>query len=99
MFVAGNLLGALATMLDMALTIYMWLIIVRSLISWVNPDPYNPIVQFLIRATEPVLMRVRAFIPFRNIGIDLSPIIVIFAIIFFKQAVVLSLMQAARTMG
>ena len=99
MFVAGNLLGALATMLNMALTIYMWLIIVRSLISWVNPDPYNPIVQFLIRVTEPVLGRVRSILPTGGIGIDLSPIVVIFAIIFFQQAVVNSLFQMARNMG
>ena len=55
MFVAGNFLSALAQVLDMALTVYMWIVIIRALISWVNPDPYNPIVRFLVSATEPVL--------------------------------------------
>jgi len=98
MFVAGNLLSALATMLDMLLTLYMWIIIIRALLSWVNPDPYNPIVQFLVKVTEPVLGRVRSWIPMGRIGIDLSPIIVLFAIIFLQQAVVNTLHQAAMRM-
>ena len=60
MFIAANLLEALAWVLDLALTIYLWIIIVRALISWVNPDPWNPLVQFLYRSTEPVLARIRA---------------------------------------
>jgi len=96
MFVAGNMISALATLLDMVLTLYMWIIIIRALISWVNPDPYNPIVQFLVKATEPVLGRVRSWIPMGRIGMDLSPIIVLFAIIFIKQALITSLQQAAH---
>jgi YggT family protein len=95
MFVAGNLIDAVATLLDMILTLYMWIIIIRALISWVNPDPYNPIVQFLIRSTEPVLAPVRRLIPMGRIGLDLSPIIVLFLIIFLKQALVASLHQLA----
>ena len=62
MFVAGNALSAVATILDYVLWLYMWVIIARALISWVNPDPWNPIVQFLNRATEPVLAPIRRWI-------------------------------------
>lgn len=95
MFVAGNVLDAVATLLDMVLTLYMWIIIIRALISWVNPDPYNPIVQFLIKATEPVLGPIRRLIPMGRIGIDISPIIVLFLIIFIKQALISTLHQLA----
>jgi YggT family protein len=76
----------------------MYIIIVRALISWVNPDPYNPIVQFLMRSTEPVLRPVRRLIPMGRIGIDFSPLIVLFAIIFLRQALVASLHQLAFRM-
>jgi len=95
MFVAGNVLEAVTTLLDMVLTLYMWIIIIRALISWVSPDPYNPIVQFLIRATEPVLGPIRRLIPMGRIGIDISPIIVLFLIIFLKQALISTLHQLA----
>ena len=55
MFVLSNFIVAIATILDYGLTIASWLVIIRALISWVNPDPYNPIVQFLYRVTEPIL--------------------------------------------
>jgi YggT family protein len=74
----------------MVLNIYMWIIIARALISWVNPDPYNPIVSFLYRATEPVLYRVRRVMPDLG-GLDLSPLIVILIIYFLKEFVVRSL--------
>ena len=76
MFLVANLIEALAKILDVALSLYTWVIIIRALLSWVNPDPYNVIVQFLYRATEPVLRPVRRWIPLRNFGIDLSPVIV-----------------------
>jgi YggT family protein len=63
----------------------MWIIIIKALVSWVNPDPYNPIIRFLDDVTEPVLRKVRAVIPIGNIGIDLSPIIVIFAIYILQM--------------
>ena len=77
MFVAGNVLQGLAKVLEMVLTLYMWVIIARALISWVNPDPWNPIVQFLERATEPVLAPIRRRLPSFG-GLDISPIIVFF---------------------
>ncbi len=94
MFVAGNILLGLATVADWLLTIYMWIIIIRALISWVNPDPWNPIVQFLDRATEPALAPIRRFMGWR-MGIDLSPLIAIGIIIFMRIAVVQSLQELA----
>lgn len=98
MFVAGNFLSALATVLDMALTFYMWVLIVRALLTWVNPDPYNPIVQFLYKVTEPVLHPVRRVIGGYRLGIDLSPLVVIVVIIFLQQFLVATLREAARQM-
>ena len=94
MFVLGNFLGAIAQILDMVLGLYMWVIIIRALLSWVNPDPYNPVVRFLNQITEPVLYRVRRVVPYLG-GIDLSPIIVIFIIYFLKAFAVTTLMQVA----
>ncbi len=84
MFVISHFLKALATVLDMALSLYMWIIIIRALLSWVNPDPYNPIVRFLYGITEPVLARIRRFLPPLG-GIDLSPLVAILGIVFLKQ--------------
>lgn len=97
MFVAGNVLAGLATVLEWVLTLYMYVIIARALISWVNPDPWNPIVQFLERATEPVLYPIRRRLGWR-MGIDLSPIIAIFLIIFLQYALVRSLFEMASRM-
>jgi len=98
MFVVGNVLSAVATILDYVLCLYMWVIIARALISWVNPDPWNPIVQFLDRATEPVLAPIRRFVGWR-MGIDLSPIIAILLITFLQIAVVQSLKELAMRMN
>lgn len=95
MYVLSNLLQALAVILDIVLTIYMWVIIIRALLSWVNPDPYNPIVQFLHSITEPVLYRVRKALPMPGMGLDLSPIIVLLAIIFLQSFLVKTLKTAA----
>lgn len=99
MFVFGNLLVAVATVINIALTIYMWIVIIRALISWVSPNPYNPIVQFLYRVTEPVLWRVRRLLPLGGIGIDFSPLIVILAIYFLKIFLVKTLLQVAYRFG
>ena len=95
MFIAGNLLNALATILDIALTAYMWIIIIRAIVSWVNPDPWNPIVQFLYRATDPVLRPIQRMLPMKGWGIDFSPLIAILAIIFIQKFLVASLIELA----
>ncbi|MDA8088685.1 MAG: YggT family protein [Nitrospiraceae bacterium] len=81
-------------MLDIALSLYMWVIIIAALISWVNPDPYNPIVRFLYKATDPVLRPIRRVIGTFG-GIDVSPIIVILAIYFIKYFAIASLRELA----
>ena len=88
-------LHALAQVLNIVFTMYMWIIIIRALLSWVNPDPNNPIVQFLYSITEPVLYRVRKAIPMPGMGLDLSPIIVILALIFLQTFLVGSLEHAS----
>ncbi len=98
MFILGNFIDALARIVNIGLTLYMWLIIIRALISWVNPDPYNPLVRFLYRATEPVLYRVRRWIPLRGLGMDFSPIIVILAIIFLQSFLVKTMLQVALSL-
>lgn len=98
MFIAGNILEGIATILDTVLWIYMWVIIIRALISWVNPDPWNPIVQFLQRATDPVLYQIRKRLGMGSMGFDFSPIIAILIIMFLQIAVVGSLKDLALRM-
>ena len=95
MFVLGNFIIAAAKIIHIVLTIYMWIIIARAILSWVNPDPYNQIVQFLYRVTEPVLALVRRWLPFGRIGIDVSPIIVILVIYFLDEFLIKSMIELA----
>lgn len=97
MFVFGNFISALATILNYVLWLYMWIIIIRALISWVNPDPSNPIVQFLYTITEPVLAPIRYRLPM-SVGFDISPIVVLLVIIFLQSFLVASLYDIARVM-
>jgi YggT family protein len=99
MFALGNLIDSLAYILNMALTIYMWLIIARALLTWVNPDPYNPIVRFLYNVTEPVLAWVRSRVPVVFGGLDLSPLLVLLAIVFLQRFLVSTLIELARRIG
>ncbi|MCK5013557.1 MAG: YggT family protein [Candidatus Omnitrophica bacterium] len=91
MFVLSNFIRALASVADIVLSIFYWLILIRALISWVNPDPYNVIVQFLYKATEPILQPIRRILP--PMGIDLSPIIAFLVIIFFRGFIVATLID------
>ena len=91
MLVFRNLLVAVATVLDYVLVFYMCIAIARAVLSWVSPDPYNPIVRFIHNLTEPVLHQIRKRLPMMYGGIDFSPIIVILIIIFLRIFVVDSL--------
>jgi len=93
MFVIGNLIISVAQILDLLLEIYMWAIIISAIISWVNPDPYNPIVRFLYRVTEPVLRPIRRIVGNRLGPLDISPMIVILAIIFIQKFLITSLID------
>jgi len=99
MFVVANFLLAVGKIVNVALTIYMFLIIGRAIISWVNPDPYNAIVRFLYATTEPVLYSIRRRLPTSFGGFDFSPIIVILAIYFLQEFVVKSLIEFALQLG
>lgn len=97
MFIAANVLEGLAVVIKIALDFYFWIIIIRALISWVNPDPWNPIVRALISITEPVLYPIRRRLPF-SMGIDISPIVVILLIYFLQIFLVGTLQDLAIRM-
>ncbi len=94
MFLVGNLFNGIAVALNVVLTLYLWIVIARAILSWVNPDPRNPIVRFLYNATEPVLHRVRRAVPDMG-GIDFSPVLVILAVYFLQVFLVGSLQDVA----
>jgi YggT family protein len=98
-FVLANVLRASAEVIDLALSIYMWLIIAQAVLSWVSPDPYNPIVRFLYSVTEPVLSRVRRFIPTFFGGMDFAPLVVMLAIYFLRRALVPTLIELASRLA
>lgn len=92
---AGNFLIAIARIIDILLTVYLWIIVARALISWVNPDPYNKIVIFLYRVTEPVLRPIRRIIPRHSLPIDFAPLVVLLIIFFLQYFLVQTLIQLA----
>jgi len=98
MIILSNFLTAIAKVVDIVLSIFMWIVIARAVLSWVSPDPYNPIVRFIHKVTEPVLYQIRRRIPVNFGGIDFSPIIVFLAIIFLQRFAVQSLYELAQTL-
>lgn len=99
MFIFGNIILGIAEVLDWVLVAYMWVVVIRALISWVNPDPYNPIVQILNRLTEPVLRPIRRLVPPHSLGIDLSPMIAVLVIIFLRIALIRTLIRIGAMMN
>jgi YggT family protein len=95
MFILSNFLVAVSQTLDIALEVYKWIVIISALLSFVNPDPYNPVVKFLRSATEPVYKLVRRFIPTTIYNVDFAPFIVILVIIFLQRFLVPTLQQLA----
>lgn len=93
MFVIGNFIIAVAWLAGQVLGIYMWIIIIAALLSWVNPDPYNPVVRFLYAVTEPVLRPIRRLIGHSLGPVDISPLIAILGIIFLRQFLIVTLME------
>jgi YggT family protein len=98
MYVLGNILIGSGEALHIILNLYMWIVIIGALITWVNPDPYNPIVRVLRSLTEPVFSWLRRRIPLVIGGIDLSPLIVIVAIVFLDSALVSTLIETGKKM-
>ncbi|MPZ77986.1 MAG: YggT family protein [Deltaproteobacteria bacterium] len=95
MFILSNFLIAAAQVLGFLLWAYQWILIAQVVVSWINADPYNPIVRFLYNVTEPVLERVRRVLPVTISGFDLSPIVVLLAILFINRFLVQSLYDLA----
>jgi len=98
MYTVGYFLMAVANVLNFVLLFFMWIVIARAILSWVNPDPYNPIVRFIHNVTEPVLYQVRKKIPINFGGIDFSPIIVILVVYFLQDFVVNSLVRFSESL-
>ena len=84
MLILTSFFLALIRLINLVLTLYMYIVIARALISWVNPDPYNPVVRFLRQVTDPVLDRMRRFIPSMG-GLDLTPMILILIVVFVQS--------------
>jgi len=100
MFVLSNFLVAVAKVADIVLTVLYWLILIRALISWVNPDPFNPIVQFLHKTTEPVLEPIRKILPLNfRFGLDISPLIAFLFILFLRYFLVKTLLDLSVRLG
>ena len=99
MFILGNFLNSVANLIDFILSAYMWIIIGRAIISWVNADPYNPIVRFLHEVTDPLLSRIRRFLPMSAGGIDFSPMVLIVFIIFLQSFLVPTIKNIAHSLG
>ncbi len=97
MIAFGNLLNALAELLHFAINFFYWILIARCILSFVSPDPRNPIVQFIVSTTEPVLEKVRSRIPPMGM-MDLSPLVVLAALFFIDTFLVGSLREYGMAM-
>jgi YggT family protein len=95
MFVMQNMIAAVATILDYVLWGYMWVLIIRAVLSWVSPDPYNPIVRTIYAITEPVLSFLRRKLPLMAGSIDFSPMVAILILLFLQRFLVRTLFDLA----
>ncbi|MDT8441758.1 MAG: YggT family protein [Desulfuromonadales bacterium] len=90
------LLSALYQVVNLVIQVYIFIVIARALVSWVNPDPYNPIVRFLYNATEPVLARLRRVLPLQFSGIDLTPIVLLIGLSVLQQLLLQLIIALSR---
>ena len=96
----GNIIIGLATVINMFLNLYFIIVIASALISWVSPDPNNPIVRFLHSVTIPVYYKIRRTLPFPLVfgGIDITPLVVMGVIYFLQYALVANLMKFGQSL-
>lgn len=99
MFVLGNFFIASARVMDIIIPLLYWLIIIRAVLSWFSPDPYNVLVQLLYKVTEPILLPFRRIIPAYNVGIDISPVLAIVVLVFLRYFLVNTLIQIGQRFG
>ncbi|CAM2865841.1 YggT family protein [Helicobacter burdigaliensis] len=86
--VLSTFIQAVAQILSMVINLYIWVIIIAAIISWVRPDPYNPIVQILYKLTEPLYAKIRRVIPTVISGVDLTPLIVLLCLKFIDLFII-----------
>lgn len=98
MWPMGVILEGVGRVLDMALEIYMWVVIVRAILSWVQPDPYNPIVRFIYGLVDPVTYRLSRIMPTRIGMVDVSAMVLILAIYLMRLVVVRIVIEAGLRM-
>lgn len=98
MYIIGYFFIAVAKVLDLVLTLYLWIIVIRAVLSWVSPDPYNPVVRFIHKMTEPVLSKIRSRLPLSFGGFDFTPILVLAVIYFLDIFLVQSLMRLGNSL-
>lgn len=91
----GELIMIVVQAVNLIFTLYIYIVVARAILSWVNPDPYNPIVRFLHNATDPLLNKIRQRIPLQFGGIDFSPIILLFGMFVLQRVVILLLTRLA----
>ncbi|WP_299550013.1 YggT family protein [uncultured Helicobacter sp.] len=96
--ILNTFIEAFAQILSLIINLYIWVIIIAALISWVRPDPYNPIVQILAKLTEPLYAKIRRIIPTLIGGVDLTPILVILVLKFIDLFAVKLLFQLAHNL-
>jgi YggT family protein len=89
-----NLIIFIAQILERLLTLYSYVVIISVLMTWIEPNPYNPIVRFIYSVTEPLFSWIREHIPVVIGGLDLSPLVVWFGIVFLQQYVIPTALQA-----
>ena len=89
----GSLLTGIGQVLHLVLNVYLWIIVIGALISWVNPDPFNPVVRFLRKATDPLFFWLRRHMPLVMGGVDISPVIAIAIIVLIDNAFVPTLIE------
>ena len=98
MFVFGNLFSTIGSLVNMLLTIYFWIVFARVVLSWVRPDPYNPIVRTICRLVDPVTYRISRIIPTRAGVIDFAPFILMLAVMFLQRFLVRTLIDIGERM-
>ncbi len=99
MFVFGNVLSGAAYVVNLLLDAYFWIILIRAVLSWVRPDPYNPLVRIICNLVDPVTFRISRHIPTRIGMVDIAPFILMLLVIFLQRFLVKTLFDLALRMG
>jgi YggT family protein len=99
MFVFGNFIYGVAYVIENILNIYFWIILIRAVMSWIQPNPYNPLVRIIYKLVDPVTYRISRIIPTRIGAIDFAPFILMILIIFLQKFLVRSLFELGARMN